>query len=189
MPGRFERDREGVVDGIFDARLAAALERDPVDCRHLARDAGDAQAIAAVRRQGNVDDAIVEREILTDRRADGRIVGEFEDADRLLGELEFRRRTDHAARLDPADLRLLDLEPGQAGADARERDLESGAHVGRTADHAVTVAAVVDLADAQLVGIGMSVRADDAGDDDAVECRARRAQALDLVAGHRQLVR
>ncbi len=86
--------------------------------------------------------------------------------------------------LDAADDALLqgDLLAGDVGPDRREHAFHAGARVGRAADDLHGIAAGVDHAKPQAVGVGMLPGLDDAGDDEAVELGAGVLDALDLEA-------
>ena len=92
--------------------------------------------------------------------------------------------------LDAADdaLGQRDLLAGDIGPDRREHALHAGARIGRAADDLHRLAAGVDDADAQPVGVGMLLRLDDARDDEALELGAGVLHAFDLEADARQRV-
>ena len=64
---------------------------------------GDARGVGAVRRQGDVDDRIVEPRPARVGKADGRIIRELDDPLVIVAELELGRRAQHAVRRDAAD--------------------------------------------------------------------------------------
>src|SRR5690606_6004655 len=93
----------------------------------------------------------------------------------------------HAGRSDAAQLRRADaLSARELGADARERYLEPGRDVRRAADDGVVSAAVVDLADPELLGIRVRLETRDPRYDDVRERRRGRLDGLDLETEARQ---
>ena len=171
---------EGAVDRLRRRRLEGSEARRG----EIARDAGDAGRVGAVRRQGDVDDRIVEPGEARVGDADRRVVRQLHDALVIVAELELGRRAQHAVRLDAADDALGegDLLPGDVGPDRREHALHAGARVGRAAHDLHGLAAGVDHADPQPVGVGMLFGLDDARDDEAVVFGARVLDAFDLEA-------
>ncbi len=88
-----------------------------------------------------------------------------------------------------AQLRLLDHEvAGQLRAGQSERDLVALLEVLRAADDLAQAVAVIDLAEAQTVGVGMLDERDDLADDEVRRVDAGRGDVLDLGAGERELV-
>ncbi len=71
--------------------------------RQIARDTVDAGRIAAIGRDGNVDDGIVEAERVRHRRADCRVGRKFDDAFGILRQQKLAARAQHAARFDAAN--------------------------------------------------------------------------------------
>ena len=92
--------------------------------------------------------------------------------------------------LDAADDALgeRDLLAGNIGSDRREHALHAGAGVRRAADDLHRIAARVDHAELQPVGVRVRLRLDDAGDDEAVIFGRRILDALDLEADAGQRV-
>ncbi len=78
--------------------------------------------------------------------------------------------------------------PGNEGADRREHALHAGAGVGRAADDLHGLAAGVDHADAQTVGVRVLLGLDHPRDDEAFVLRARVLDALDLEPDARQRI-
>jgi hypothetical protein len=72
---------------------------------HLARDAVDAEAVRAVRRDLELDHVAPERHEVAERRAGRRGVGEHEDPAVVAAECELVLSEDHAVALDAAQLR------------------------------------------------------------------------------------
>ena len=103
--------------------------------RHLAGNTDQRQAVGAVRRQFQREQAVVEIEEGADRLPDRRVVGQHQQAGGIFGDAEFPCRAQHAGGLDAAHLGDLDREiAGQAGAGQRARHLEADGDVRRAAD-------------------------------------------------------
>ena len=183
-------DAGRAVEGAGERLRRRRLELAEPRRREIARDAGDARRVGTVRRQRDVDDGIVEPGVARVGDADRRVVGQIDDAVVIVGEFELGRRAQHAVRFDAADDALgeRDLLAGDVGPDRREHALHAGARVGRAADDLHRLAAGVDDADPQPVGVGMLLGFDDARDDEAVVLAARVLDALDLEADARQRV-
>ena len=156
----------------------------------IARDARDAGRVGTVWRHGDVDDGIVEPGIARVRHADRRVVGQFDDAVVILAELELRGRAEHAVQLDAADDALGErqLLAGNIGPHRREHALHAGARIRRAADDLHRVAAGVDDADFQPVGVGVLLGFDDGSDDEAVVFAGRVLDQLNLEADAGQRV-
>ena len=90
--------------------------------------------------------------------------------------------------LDAADHAFgeRDLLARDECADRREHAFHAGARVGRAADDLHRLAAGVDHADAQAVGVRMLLRLDHPRDDEALIFGARVLDALDLETDARQ---
>ena len=188
-------DRRLVLDGaarllIVEAGLAdgAAGER-----RDLAGDAQHGEAVGPVRRDLDVEDDVAE--VAREGRAEGRVVGQHEDALVLVGQAQLALGADHAARLDAANLcrlqlrRMTAVRVDQVGADAGEGDLLPRGDVRRAADDGVRGAAHIDGGEAQPVGVGVRVDGRHAPDDDVVPALADDLDVVDLDARERQAVR
>jgi hypothetical protein len=89
----------------------------------------------------------------------------------------------------PRSFRFLDDEvAGQLRAGQGERDLVALLEILRAADDLAHALAVVDLAEAQAVGVGMLHEGDDLADDEVRRVDAGGVDALDLRAGEGELV-
>ncbi|MDT4829886.1 hypothetical protein FQZ97_633200 [compost metagenome] len=164
-----------------------AGDRRIVECTHFAGEAGKAQAVATVGGQAQFDDHVIQAEVGADVLAHGGVGGQFHQAVVVIADLQFGGRAEHAVGLDATQLGLLDLEvAGQFGADHGEGDLQAGAHVGRAAHDLEGLAAVADLADAQLVGVRVLFGAQHLAHDHAAEGTGHRGDAVDFEAGHGQ---
>jgi hypothetical protein len=167
---------------------------------HLARDAEDRRAVAAVRRERDLEHVVAGREHRVEPRTDGRCVGQDEDSvetersevdERARGERsesELLRGADHPVRHDVADLRLLDLRAvGQRRPDDRHGDLLPGGDVRRAAHDLDRLGAPeVDLADRQAIRIGMRLPIEDESDLEGREVGPDALDRLDLEPAARQ---
>jgi hypothetical protein len=153
----------------------------------LAREAQHRHRVATVGRDADLDQGLVEPEHIAQRRTEGRIGCQFDDAGVAAGQLQLGGRTEHAGRLDAAEFRCLDGQAArQLCADSGERSAQSRARIGCATDDLQRLAAAgVDAAHAQLVGLRMRFGARDLGDHDARERRRHRCERLDLEAQHR----
>ena len=104
--------------------------------RHFARDAEHAHAVAAVRRQVELEDRVVEAQRVD--AAPRPLAASAGSSSRPLASVrqaELARRAQHAGRFDAAQLRLPDLHAArQLRADRRQRRLQPGARIRRAAD-------------------------------------------------------
>ena len=156
----------------------------------IARDAGDARRIGAVRRQRHVDHRIVEAGEARVGDADRGVVRQLHDAVVIVAELELGRRAQHAVRLDAADHALAegDVFSRDVGPDRREHALHAGSRVGRAAHDLHRTGTRLDRADPEPVGVGMLFGLDDITDNEARVFGARVLDAFDLEADARQRV-
>ncbi len=193
------RDADGtlVLDRSRDRGGRAQLARGTDDRRGVARDAEHRQAVAAIGRELESEVRVVEREDIANVAADGRIVGKHQQPRVVVREAELARRAQHAARLDPAQLRLADLERRRGARRGRKARAYKGARhllprgdIRRAAYDLQRLARPrVHLGDAQLVGIRMRGDALDQRDDHALERARDRRHLLHLEAAHRERVR
>ena len=155
------------------------------DGADLARDPGDRQAVGPVRRDLELEDRVRKPGVLGEGHAHGRIGGQDHQPFVVVAEPQLTRRAVHAARLDAAQLGLLDGHAvGQRRADERDRHLVAGLEVLRAAhDLQRLLAADVDLGDPELVGLGVLRLLDDLTDDDVVERSTGTLGGLDGRAG------
>ena len=98
-----ETDAGRAVEAAVDRFRRGRAQSSEPGRREIARDAGDAGRIGSVRRDGHVDDGIVEPGPARVLCADRRVAREFDNAFVIVAEFELRRRTQHAIRLDAAD--------------------------------------------------------------------------------------
>jgi hypothetical protein len=155
---------------------------------HLARDAEDGRAVAAIRRQRDLEHRVAGRDHRIERRADRRARVEHEDALVLLRERELLRRADHPIRHDAADLRLPELRAvRQRRAGHRDRDLLPRRDVRRAAhDLDRRPVAEIHLAEREAVGVRMLRPLDDEADAELRQVGTEALDRLDLETAARQ---
>ena len=177
-----------IIDRRRDRWRVRILQLGTGQCGQVTRQPQDTEAVAAVRRQVDVDDGVGQCEKVDQRGACLRVVRQFHDAVRVVSEAEFDRRTQHAIGDHAANLRLAQLHAiRQRDARLCERGFQPDTYVRSAADDVEQRAAAVgDLADAELVGIRVSAAFDDLTDDDIFERLPLVNQAVDLVAEHGQ---
>ena len=149
-----------------DHRIAGRQgQRTAGQCCKLPGDAGQAQAISTIGRELDGEQGVIERQILTQVSADGRILRQDQQAAAFLGNTQFLGRTQHAEGLNATQLGRLDAEPGQVCTDEGARNPDTGGGVGCAANNLQQLALPrVHLADTQLVGIGVFFGLDDLRD-------------------------
>ena len=173
----------GLADGVGGAR------------GDLVRHAQDRQAVAAVGRHLH-HERIGAGQIGGEGGAEGRVVGEHQDALVLVAQAQLALGADHALGDDAADgggaeraqlARALVME---LGADAGEGDVLPCGDVGRAADDRLRPRAGIDGGEPQAVGVGVRAQLEHAADDDVLAPRRRGAgQVGRLDALHRETVR
>ena len=127
--------------------------------------------------------------VLGELFADRRVGRKDEQALGVLGQREFLRGAEHALGKLAAQLRFLDGEiAGQLRAGQRERDLVAVLVILRAANDLARAGAVVDLADAEPVGVRMLDGGKNLRDDDVRAVDAGGGDVLDLRAGEREPV-
>ena len=184
--GGFPREVEGDAGRVFETardRLGGeGNERTYARRREIPGDAVNAETIAAVGRDGDVDHRIVEPEDGSRGGADRRVVGELDDAFVVLADADFAGRAQHAGALDAADDALLEVEPGPRDPDAGggEDPLHAGPRIGRAANDLDPIGAGIDDADRQPVGVGMPRSLQDMADGERRERRRPVDHLFDL---------
>ena len=148
------------------------------------------EAVAAVRRDADIDHRIVEAGPLRVRHADRRILRQVEDAGVVVAETHLALGQQHARAAHAADLADLqrDAGAGDERAGRGEHALHAGARIRRAADHAHRVAAGIDRAHAQPVGVRVLHRLDHARDAERGEGGAAVLDALQFQADAGQRV-
>ena len=177
------------LEPALDRRRIERLEAPHPGRGEVAGDAADARAVGAVGGQPDLDRGIADAERHGRRRAGGKVAFEIDDALMLVRQAELALGAQHAAALDAADLRFLELRPGGGdhASGAREDALHAGARVGRAAHHLESFAAPgIDGADAEPVGVGVRAGLDHVADHEFGERGGRIVDRVDLEPDHRQ---
>ncbi len=109
----------------------------------------------------------------------------------LGGKLKLALRAHHAGRVDAADGRLAErhIEAGHIRPRRGKHDDQPFPRVRRAADDLHHAGAGLDLAHAQLIGVGMRLRFEHVRDCKVFQLRRRVLDAFDLKADERQLCR
>ena len=145
------------------------------------------QAIATVGRQADLDGRVIQLQIITKIPTDRRICRQLHQTTVVVAHLQLGLRAQHAVGFDAAQLGLLDLEvTWQLGTDHGEWNLQARTHIGRSADHLEGFRTVTDLANAQLVGIGMLLGAQHLPDHHTTELAGNRGHRVHFEADHGQ---
>ena len=173
---RIESSLEGIVAQRFQPAQTAG--------RKIARHTVDAQGVRAVRRDGDLDYRIVDAQRLRRRRADRRVLRQFDDAFVVVGDHQLALGAHHARRFHTTHLRHLEVQTGtrHMGARRRENAHQTGAGVGRAADHLHLAVLRFHPADLQLVGVRVLLRGDDSRHREVAQLRAGILHLLDLQA-------
>ena len=127
----------------------------------LPGDPGQAQAVAPVRGQIDLDAGVVQAQPVAEVAADLRVRRQGQDALGGFSQTQLRGRADHPQGLDAAELGPLDLEPTrELRPHQGDRDLHPRRHIGRPADDLKLRALPrVHLADAELLGVRVTLAA------------------------------
>ena len=156
---------------------------------HLPRQAAQPQAVAAVRRQVQIDGDIVQAQGRDQVGADLAVVFQLHNGVRLRAQIEFGGAAQHACRLDPAQFRLGDLQvPGQFGAHARIDGNEPRPCIGRPANHLVTADAVRNGTNLEIGRIGMGFGRLDTGSHHILHSPRDRLYPIHFEARHGELL-
>ena len=158
--------------GIFRRRFgdAPAGER-----RHLVRHAQHREAVQPVGGQLQIEDAVAQ--VVGQRRAQGGVGGQDDDAAVVVAQAQFQLRANHPLGLDAADggrgqgFAAAAVGVEEVGAGAGVADALAGGHIGGAADHlgvGAGGAAGADGAEAQAVGVGVGAHGGDLADEDLV---------------------
>ena len=158
------------------------------DRMHLPCHAIDREAVGAIRRDLQFEHRFIQRKDFGRRGPRLRAVLEHEDPIVLIAQAQLRLGADHPAREHSPELCLADLHT--AGHDrTREGDDDglAGRHVRGTTDDRPGPRSVVDLADAEAIGIGMGTDLEGPPDHEAPGVSTHPpAYPLDLGTGHCQ---
>ena len=175
------------------ARSSPAATVSACRCRPAARSRATprtAEAIAAVRRDADVDDRIVEPGPLRVGHADRRILGQIDDAGVILAETHLALGQQHAGAVHAADFADLQRDAGAGDERAGRRRTRPScrcAHSARrTPRHGVV--AGIDRAHAQPVGVRVLHRLDHVRDAERGERGAAVLHALQFQADAGQRV-
>ncbi len=189
--GRFDLDGQALIERDGHSSGGRHRQRRAGQRGHFARHAQNRQAVGAVGRQLECEQRVVQVQRFADGLAGHHVRGQFQEARVVLRQTQFARRAQHAGGLHAAHLGHADLHAsGQFRAHAGERHLQAGGRVGRaTHDLQAFARAVVDLANAQLVGVRVRGDFDDVRDDHAGEGGRGGLGFFDFQAGHREPVR
>ncbi|MNC29888.1 hypothetical protein D3C75_781560 [compost metagenome] len=164
-----------------------AGDRYVVQGADVAGQAGQGQAVTAVRGQADLDAGVVKAQVLANVFANRGVSRQFQQAVVLFADLQFGSRAQHAEGLDAAQLGLLDLEVAwQFGTDHGERDLDAWAGVRGAAHNLEGFLAAAYLAHAQLVGVRVLFGGENFAHDDAAELAGSGGNAVNFEAGHGQ---
>ena len=180
----FELDVGGVGFGLGGGVIALAFEGDAGEGAELAGEAEVAKEVGAIRRDFEVEEHVGGIQ-LVERRADGRIGGHDEQAAVIVAKAEFFAAAHHAQTRYVTQFAFFDGESsGQNGSRECERNFVARFEVLRAAnDLSRGAAAIVDLADAEFIGIRMLHKGVDLSHDDLVGGHAAFFDALDLDTG------
>ena len=190
--GGFEGDFVGLGGAAFRGGfrvIAFAFERNAGEGGEFAGEAEMAEEIGAIRGDLEVEEGVAFDD-LVDGFADGQRAVENPQAAGVFADPEFLAAAHHAEAIDTAELAFFDLETaGQSCAGEGERDFVARFEVLRAAnDLARAAAAVIDLADAEFVGIWVLLKGLDLSDDDLVGSDALLLNAFHLDAREGQEV-
>ncbi len=156
----------------------------------LACDTLDAEAVAAVRCQVDLDQRIIQPQQV-DHALTGHGIGrQVHQAGMVIAQAQLARRAQHAEGFHAAQLALPDLQiTRQFCTHRRQRVLAAGLDVRCTADDLQRFALPgIDAADTQLVGIGMGIDGHDLRDQQVAQAHTGRLNRIDLQPGHSQLL-
>ncbi len=161
------------------------LCRQVVERGDFARQAGDAETVAAIRRQLQAEEAVVQAQVLLDRRARIGVRVELQQAFGLFRQAQLGGGTEHAGGGHAAQYRRADfLAAGQHGAGQGGGHQQADASIGRAADDAQGfIAAGVDFADAQAIGLRMRLGLEDARHHHAARQLGHQRLGLAFQAG------
>ena len=180
-------NRAHFVVGRWYGRHYRAGHRGVVQGADVTRQAGDGQAVTAVRRKADFDAGVVQAQVGTNVLAYRGIGCQFQQAVVFFADFQLGSRAQHAEGLDATQLGLLDLEVArQLGADHGERHLDAWAGVRGAAHDLEGFLAVGYLAHAQLVGVRVLFGGQDLAYHDAAELAGSGGNAVDFKAGHGQ---
>ena len=167
------------------------LERSQPRRRQVAGNPAHPGAIAAIGREPDIDHHLVDTRIIGVGHPDRRILGQFDDPVMVFGKLELGRRTQHAIGHLPPDIALADGDvlARNIGPRRGKHRFQPRPRIGRPADDVDQFArAGIDLADPQLIGIGMLFGGNHMRGNEPLERGAGIGHLLDLEPDHRQFL-
>ena len=88
--------RQGVANRRFHRLVFGFLHRQPIEQAHLPGNTPQAEAVGAIRREADLQHAVVECQIASQVFTHGRIRGEFHQALIGIGEPQFLFRAEHS---------------------------------------------------------------------------------------------
>ena len=162
------------------------FERADARRREIARDAANAGAVRSVRRDRDLDHGIVEACCVDEALPDlvGQSGVELDDAGMVVGKVELALGEHHAVRIDAPHRQLLERDAGSGNvtADRPENADQARLRVGRaTNDFDRRLARLdLDLANLELVRVGMLLRLHDARDREGAQRLGRVLDAFHL---------
>ena len=180
-----------MVAGCCNRLDDSATEFGPRFGGNFPRDSEDAETVATIRRQIEMDDRIGKRQVLVQFHADRSIARQFDNAVGVVAEAQFGLGAQHAIGDDPTNRPLFQrYAVWQRQARNREHPLHALPDIGRAAnDLDRLLAACRNLANAQAIRVGMLLHVDDLADDHAVESCAFDGYFVDFETEHGQLMR
>jgi hypothetical protein len=145
------------------------------------------EKVRAVRGDFDLEERVGGDE-LVERAADGGVCGEDHEALMVVAEAEFAAAAHHAAAEDAAEFAFFDGEvAGEDCAGEGDGDAVARGEVFRAADDLAGFrGTVVDLAEAEFIGVGVRNEASDSADDDEVRVDAAGVDAFDFDACERE---
>ena len=156
---------------------------------YLARNSVKATTVAAIWRDLRLQDLTRDGEDVSERCSSGKLVAENHYSVVLAANTKLVLGEDHSRRFDSAQLRLAKRRPiRHHGTWQRYRDGLPGGDIRRAADDCARLCVSrIDAADAQPVGIGVLLGAQDLADDEVVSRQRPVVEhASDLGPCHRQ---
>ncbi len=128
--GRIQMNREDIAMRRLDRLDPGPGQCRPRQCSDLARNTDDRHRVTAIRRDIQLQHAVIEPEVIPKRLTERRVLRQLEDAGRGIGQAELLGRGQHPEGFDAAQLGRLDVQlAGQLGADGRQGRLQPGARI------------------------------------------------------------
>ena len=155
-----QMDGDGTPERARDRVRVHGLQGPQPGRRQIPGDPPDAQAVAPVGRDRDVDHRIGEAHDAGGGRAHRRVLGKLDDPLVLVAQAHLALGQQHAVAFHAADAGFLEPHPGARNdrPGGREHAQHAGARVGGAAHHLRGSAARVHPADPEAVGVGMGLR-------------------------------